>query len=102
MMELPKLEHFHEKSRINATEVRDQFLATVDKITRWLTTETRAGFWSRLRCQLFPSIKEGVVKLTPTMLRWAGRMKTDFKNFDPTPKMGNATNGRIIRNVGGL
>jgi len=74
-----------------------------DKIIHLLKTDTRPRFWHNLKVQLTPNTKDGLVVITPTLLKWAGRMKPSSpKNIDPTPKIKHARNGRVIRDPKGL
>lgn len=76
--------------------------AIINRIIGYMASDTRSRFWCNLERQLRPNVKDGIVILTPTMLKWAGRIKPDSKNTDPSQRIKHAANGRIIRSAKGL
>jgi hypothetical protein len=75
----------------------------IDKLTWLANHEERASFYLQYEtiANLRPGTIEEPTKLTPTIIKWAGKVKTpDYK--EPKQKIGNAKNGRIIRDAKGL
>lgn len=113
----------NEESLQKATAIRDAFLPKMteilggphfpelnqdekdritDKVIGLLQAETRPRYWHNLGCQLNPTVKDGVTKLTPTLLLWAGRRKKAVHNHDPKQTIGHAKNGRVVRGTRNL
>jgi hypothetical protein len=76
--------------------------AILTRVINLLNTDTRPRFWSSLANQLQPRVVNGVVMLTPTLLKWAGKKKVDYKNKEAKQKAGHAANGRVVRSTRGL
>lgn len=80
----------------------DEKAKVLIRIQTYLEKDTRVQFWHQLGCQLTPKTKDGIVILTKTMLKWAGRIKPKTNDVVPTQKIKHAKNGRVIRDPKGL